>query len=143
MRAFCHCTVCQSFNQAPFADITLFRGRDVDMPADGLVNYKAYLPPPIVPRGKCVQCDRPAVEYLRFLPRVVIVPTANIQDRSLVPEPSLHVFYDTRVADIDDGLAKYEGYLRSQSAFIALLYKRLLRSERKKSRSTDGTTSSS
>jgi hypothetical protein len=118
-RGFCHCTICQAFNQAPFADITLFRGRGVDMPDSTLVEYKTYRAPPAVQRGKCRSCGRPVVESLRIfpMPRLIIIPTANILDSVIVPGPSLHIFYDRRVADVDDGLPKFSRYWPSQSAF--------------------------
>jgi hypothetical protein len=96
------------------------------MPPEGQVRFGAHKSPPILQRGRCAQCEQPALEYIRVPPRVVLVPTRNLQDPSLVPELSLHIFYDTRVADVDDDLPKYAGYLRSQGAFTAALYRGLL-----------------
>ena len=129
MRGFCHCTICQGFNEAPCADITIFRRREVTLPAKEKVAYRNYTSPPMVDRGKCVACGKPAVECLSLplLPDLVIVPTANIRDAALVPEPSLHIFYDTRQSDVDDGLPRYEGFVRSQLAFTWRLLKALLR----------------
>jgi len=125
-RCLCHCTICQRFNAAPYGDVTCFRWRGVDMPSEGQVRFTSYKSPPLLQRGRCVQCEQPAFEYIRVLPRVVLVPTQNIQDPSLVPDLSLHIFYDTRVADADDDLPKYSGYLRSQAAFSAAMYRGLL-----------------
>jgi hypothetical protein len=131
MRGFCHCTICQTFNQAPYADITLFRGTDVDLPGSQLVEYRTYRAPPAVQRGKCRACGRPAVEYLRILalPTLVIVPSANLLDRSLIPKADLHIFYDRRVADIDDDLPKFQGYFASQGAFGRKLVSSLVHRE--------------
>ncbi len=128
MRGFCHCTICQEFNQAPFADITLFRTRDIEGPADGQVNYRCWKKPQLVLRGVCKDCGKPAVEQMKLpgLPRITIVPTANLAGP--VPEPSLHVFYQSRVADIDDDLPKVSGFLRSQMRFSQHLLSALLRS---------------
>ena len=119
LRAFCHCTICQAFNNAPFADITLFHTPDVDMPATDQVLFNTHRPPPAVQRGVCRDCGRPAIEVLQIfpLPKLIIVPSANIRDASVLPTPSLHVFYHRRVADIDDGLPKFAGYWKSQLAF--------------------------
>lgn len=125
-RCFCHCTICQRFNEAPYGDITCFRWRGVDRPPEGQVRFEAYRSPPLLQRGRCAQCGQPALEYVRVPPRVVLVPTRNVHDPSLVPDPSLHIFYDTRVADVNDDLPKYAGYLRSQAAFTAALYRALL-----------------
>jgi hypothetical protein len=36
-----------------------------------------------------------------------IVPSANICDPALLPKPALHIFYNRRVADVDDDLPKF------------------------------------
>lgn len=129
MRGYCHCTICQRFNEAPYGDITIFRRRDVALPDESKVAYHNYTSPPMVDRGKCVACGKPAVECLSLpmMPDLVIVPSANIRDESLRPAPAMHIFYDTRQADVDDGLPKHAGFLRSQLAFSWQLIRALLR----------------
>ena len=61
------------------------------------------------------------------MPKLVIVPSANIRSPELVADPSLHIFYNHRVDDVDDDLPKFNGYLRSQLAFGHRLIKSLLR----------------
>ncbi|NGY05206.1 GFA family protein [Solimonas terrae] len=128
-RGYCHCTICQAFNQAPYADISVFRGNDVVMPEAGTVQYKTLRPPPAVQRGVCAACGKPAIEYLKMfpMPKLIIVPTANIRDAALIPAPSLHIFYNRRLADIDDGLPKFSGYWKSQLGFGRHLLASLLR----------------
>ncbi len=128
-RAFCHCTICQEYNQAPYADITLFRAKDVIKPQEERVEFKAYRFPPFIQRGKCISCGKAAIEYLKILPipKLIIVSSDNIKDKAFVPEPSIHIFYDTRVADIQDELPKYDGYLKSQLALGHKLIVSLLR----------------
>lgn len=125
LRGYCHCTICQEFNKADYADITLYRAKDVVMPKQGSVQYKAYTSPAMVHRGKCVSCKQPAIEYLSLplMPKLVIVPTSNIKTQSNLPDSRLHIFYHSRVKDIKDSLPKYEGYLKSQLAFFAGLIK--------------------
>ena len=119
LRGFCHCSICQAFNNAPFADITLFRRKHVSMPDDATVSYRNFMKPAMLYRGSCVVCHTPAVEYLDvpLMPEVIIVPTGNLVNEALAPEPSLHIFYGSRVADVDDGLPKHSSYLPSQCAF--------------------------
>lgn len=119
LRGYCHCTICQAFNQAGYADIIVFRADGVEKPDPALVELKSYRSPKVLQRGKCSHCHRPAIEYFHMfpLPELVIVPTANILDADLIPEPSLHIFYDRRVDDVQDNLPKYNGYVRSQLAF--------------------------
>lgn len=129
MRGYCHCTICQEFNQADFADITLFKAADVDMPPQEQVDMRCYKKPQLALRGKCKDCGQPAVEKMEVpgLPKMVIVPTANLADSVAVPEPSLHIFYHRRKAEHDDGLPKYSGFLRSQLAFASRLIAALLK----------------
>lgn len=128
IRALCHCTICQQFNHAAYADIVLYRGRDVDMPATGQVNFSTWRPPPAVQRGRCARCDSPAIEFLSMplMPKMVIVPVACLPESAALPQPSLHMFYHRRTADIDDTLPKYSGYWKSQLGFGRHLIKHML-----------------
>ena len=129
LRLFCHCTICQSFNQAPFADVTVLRARDVTLAQPEGVAFRTFRPPPAVRRGTCRVCDKPAIEYLWLppVPRLAIIPSANLDGGAgALPAPALHVFYDRRVADIDDALPRYDGYLRSQLAISRRLVSALL-----------------
>lgn len=129
LRGFCHCTICQEFNQAPFADISLFKASNVDFPASETVQYKAYKKlPPAVQRGKCAACQGVAIERLKLplMPEIVVVPSANVMEASILPEPALHIFYHRRVADVQDSLPKYEGFMTSQWAFSHRLLKALM-----------------
>ncbi len=128
LRGYCHCTICQEFNQAPFADISIYRAKDVVLPDPESLEYRAYRPPPAVQRGKCRTCETPAVEVMQIfpLPKLVIVPTENLHEDSVV-EPSLHTFYNSRVSDIEDDLPKVSGYLKSQIAFGHKLVASLIR----------------
>ena len=45
-RMYCHCTICQRFNQAPFADVLIYRAKDVDLPESGAVEIDTYKPLP-------------------------------------------------------------------------------------------------
>jgi hypothetical protein len=60
---------------------------------------------------------------LPLMPKLVVIPTANIQDSSQIPMPIMNIFYNSRVADVDDTLPKYQGYLKSQLAFFGSLLK--------------------
>lgn len=124
-RVLCHCTICQSFNDADYGDVAIFRAKDVVMPEEDRVNYQAFTKPAIVHRGKCKACAKPAIEYvsLPLTPKLVIVPIASIQDPDLIPEASMHIFYHSRKNEIEDALPKYSGYLKSQMALGLVLIK--------------------
>ena len=124
LRFFCHCTLCQKFNDAPFADIIVFRAEDVELPPQGTVTFDTYRPPPNVQRGKCATCGQPAVSVftVRFMPKLVTVPRPMFSSDAELPSPVAHGFYDTRVSDAHDALPKYEGYFRNQIAFLKHLW---------------------
>lgn len=128
-RARCHCTICQRFNTAPFGDIVVFRADDVELPAAGTVDFQTYRAPPNVRRGVCSSCNQPVLERFEspLFPKLRFVPAA-LMDPGDLPEVSFDVFYERRVADIDDGRPKYTGYIRSQAAFMGrILAPRLFR----------------
>lgn len=127
-RGYCHCTICQEFNQSAFADISIFRANDVIRPPEDHLTLKAYRPPPAVQRGVCKACLLPTIEYMDIfpLPKLVIIPTANLLESRFIPRPSLHLFYNRRVRDINDDLPKHHGYIRSQLAFSRKLFTSLL-----------------
>lgn len=122
-RILCHCTICQQFNSAAFADVLVFRAEDVTLPPPDVVNFETYKPPPNVQRGKCAACGQPAIEVFTapVLPKLVMVPMAVLGLDAEAPAPIAHTFYDKRVSDAKDTYPKYEGFLRSQLAFLNYL----------------------
>lgn len=118
-RILCHCTICQRFNDAPFADVVVYDAASVAKPAPGTVTFDTYKPPPNVQRGKCTRCGKPAVELFEapLLPKLTIVPSSVHNADAEQPEPIAHIFYDKRVADAHDSLPKHSGFLASQLAF--------------------------
>ncbi len=129
-RMFCHCTICQRFTDSPFADIVVYPAASVGQPAEGSVDYATYKPPPNALRGKCAACSEPAIEQLDtlILPKLTMVPASMHHPDAALPGPVAHVFYDTRVADVDDALPKHQGFIPSQLAFV----KHLLSARRKR-----------
>lgn len=133
IRAFCHCQNCQEFNQAPFADVTVFYADDVTMPSKDQVEFKTYSSSSVaVPRGKCSQCGKPAIEKMKVpgLPAMVLIPSTNFADQSFLPAPVCHMFYHRRQADINDTLPKYSSFLSSQLGFTRRFLGALLKHKR-------------
>jgi len=118
-RILCHCTICQRFNDAPFADVVVYSAASVGEPGADTVSYDTYKPPPNVQRGKCAKCGKPAIEKFAapLFPKLTIVPTAVHKSAAELPEPVAHLFYDKRVADVTDELPKHQGLLASQLSF--------------------------
>lgn len=128
-RILCHCTICQRFNEAPFADVVVYDAVSVSEPAEGAVRFATYKPPPHVQRGKCEKCNRPAIEKFAapLFPKLTIVPTAMHGPAGALPAPVAHIFYDKRVNDANDTLPKHEGLLASQLSFGKYLLSAKLR----------------
>ena len=118
IRIACHCTICQEFNKAAFGDVTIFLSKDVTLEDIKTISLRKYKAPPAVQRGKCLECDKPVIEFLDLplFPSLTIVPSELIPYGPLLPKLSAHIFYHRRVADIDDSLPKISGSIKSQLA---------------------------
>jgi hypothetical protein len=116
----CHCTLCQRFHEAPFADVLVHRADDVAVPQAEAVDFETFKPPPNVQRGRCKTCGQPVAALFNapILPRLVMVPSATFRSDADLPNPAAHIFYDKRVVDVEDPYPKHQGYLRSQAAFL-------------------------
>jgi len=119
LRSICHCTICQEFNEAPFADICIVKNSAVSLDNPDNIEYKTYGKPAIVPRGKCKTCGKPAIEFIEtpLGKLVAIIPSGNFPDQDALPPISCHGFYNRRQADADDSLPKFNGYLASQAGW--------------------------
>jgi len=127
-RACCHCTTCQRFNAAPYADVTIFRATDVTLADDTSVEFQNYQKPPLVQRGKCTSCNSPAIENISLpvLPNLRVVPSILLP-ADLQREIAFHIFYHRRVQDVDDDTPKHLGFVSSQLAFMRTLISALRR----------------
>ena len=122
-RIICHCTICQRFSNAPFADALVHRAEDVALPPAKAVNFDTYKPPPNIQRGKCATCGQPAIVIFAapVLPRLVSIPRSMFRSDAELPSPVAHIFYDKWVSDAEDPYPKHQGYFRSQIAFLKYL----------------------
>ncbi|MEO0616090.1 MAG: hypothetical protein AAFY69_08130 [Pseudomonadota bacterium] len=120
-RVLCHCSICRAFNNDTHADILVYSAPNVEPHEPGTIAFKRWRPPPNVRRGVCVSCGQPALERFKAPPfmNLTMIPTPMVA--APVPEPAAHIFYDKRVADVDDALPKHEGYWASQWAFMKLV----------------------
>lgn len=113
VRLCCHCTICQEFNDAAYADILIYNGAAIEAPPEGRVAYKSYKAKSPILRGKCAKCDDAILEHSVSGPKLWIVPASATPDTANLPTPAAHIYYETRVQDVEDGLPKYEGALKS------------------------------
>lgn len=118
-RFLCHCRICQTLYGQPFADAMVFRSEAITLPDDSSIEFNRYRSPPSLRRGVCESCRAPVVGLMGFAPvmQLAFVPSRNCPAQDELPEPSLHIFYHRRIADVSDPLPKVSGYWRSEWAF--------------------------
>ena len=51
-----------------------------------------------------------------------MIPRPMLPSKANTRPPVAHIFYDKRVTDARDALPRYEGYVRSQLAFLKYLW---------------------
>lgn len=122
-RFLCHCTICQSVYRKPYADVTVLLAGEIALPTGHAIQFRKYRLPPALRRGTCSSCGHPVLGFLRLAPfaRLAFVPSANYPEQALLPDPSTHIFYDNRIADVEDALPKHSGYWRSELAVTSLV----------------------
>ena len=123
LRFICHCTICQAVFQRPYADVMVYWSGDVALQENHAIKFKKYRLPPAVNRGLCSACNAPMVGLLRLAPfvRLAFVAVSNYPDQAALPVANAHIFYHSRVADIENAVPKHNGYWRSQLAIASLL----------------------
>lgn len=126
-RFFCHCTICQSLYKKPYSDVIALHASNVEIGKPDTIQFKKLRPPPNVNRGVCVSCRLPAIGFFTLAPgiKIAFLPTQMLRNPSDAPDPSLHIFYHSKKADIDDTLPKYSGYWRSTLALTRKILPKL------------------
>lgn len=129
-RFICHCTVCQEFTGEAFNDVTVLLKSDVTDLNLIRTNFRRWKLPPNISRGLCTRCNKPSIER-GLAGNLILIPTTNYPDVAALPKPTMHLFYNRRVADINDDLPKYYGLVQSQAMIVKALaqgvYKRVAR----------------
>ena len=125
VRFYCHCSICQSVYNKPFADATVVAGGGVVHDDGCQITYRKLRSYPNIQRGFCPSCNTPVLALLPLIPGVDsvsltlnFVPSHMYQNPQHIRPCDMHIFCDNRAADVDDELPKHEGYLRSQSAVV-------------------------
>lgn len=127
-RFICHCTICQDYTGQDYNDVTVLLKSDLSDLNINKTHFRRWKLPPNINRGLCKYCHKPSIE-MAVAGNLVLVPTDNYPNVDALPKPSMHLFYNRRVKDIDDNLPKYEGYMQSQAMVVNALtqglYKRV------------------
>jgi hypothetical protein len=90
------------------------------------VRFERLKKPPALQRGFCRSCGCFVVAYLTYLPflSLAFVPAARYPGGVQLPEPAMHVFYQFRIADVDDELPKYSRWPSLFAVFKVILRER-------------------
>lgn len=127
-RFICHCSICQEFTGEAFNDVTVLLKSDISDLNLIRTKFRRWKLPPNISRGLCTRCNKPSIE-MGLGGNLILVPTTNYPDVAALPKPTMHLFYNRRVEDIDDDLPKYNGFVQSQAMIVKALaqgvYKRV------------------
>jgi len=94
----------------------------VNLADENTINFEKYRSFPAINRGTCRECGAPVMAYAGSGDkRLAFISADNFENKAVLPEPQLHIFYDTCAQAVDDELPKHKGYIRSQLAVIKLL----------------------
>ncbi len=129
-RFFCHCAICQAVYGKDYADISVVWAWNVAVEDISQIEFKRYRYIPVsVKRGICKSCRNPVLGYMMLLPflNIAFIPGFMFQEQSHVPQSRGHIFYHSRKRDVEDGLPKHSGYLRSEWAATRYILSGLLR----------------
>jgi len=127
VRFRCHCTICQAFTGNAYSDVIILPASRATIRNEPAIAYKKYkkfrFPPPNLNRGRCKICGFPFIETWSLGPFNVLlfIRTASCERRDILPAISADLFYERRVADIEDGLPKHTGYFDSQRALARMI----------------------
>lgn len=129
-RFICHCTICQEFTGQAYNDVTILLKSDVSKLNLIRTKFRRWKLPPNISRGLCTRCNKPSIETA-VGGNLILIPTTNLPNVAALPEPSMHLFYNRRVQDMDDDLPKCNGFVQSQAMTVKALaqgmYKRIIR----------------
>jgi len=128
-RFTCHCEICQSLYKKPSANFTVVLAKDVKMLQADSIQFKKYRLPPALRRGVCSFCNRPVIGFLRIAPflKLAFIASSRYPEQDALPANQGHIFYHRRVADVNDSLPKFEGYLSSEWAVTKAIMSGLFR----------------
>ncbi len=123
LRFYCHCTICQNLYQRPFSDVTVMWAKDAKLTESKHIEYKR--PGLLLKRGVCIHCKQPIFATMSLFPGLkwVFVPSQRYEDQAKLPNASAHIFYHRSKTDIDDGILKVKGFIKSELVISWLILK--------------------
>ncbi|KDR85528.1 hypothetical protein GALMADRAFT_367282 [Galerina marginata CBS 339.88] len=120
LSAYCHCSLCQRLNAAPFIITTHFPASRFAWthaePHTDALDFYAVASKPWKTRWRCKKCGCTIASYNSKLDKWSVWGAQFERDESGkiigwdTIKPTAHVFYETRLVDIQDELGKWAGY---------------------------------
>jgi hypothetical protein len=123
LRFHCHCTICQNLYKRSFSDVTVMWAKNAKIIEGGHIEYRR--PGLLLKRGVCTQCEEPILAYMTLFPgvKLAFVPGNRYQDSAVLPKASAHIFFHRSETQMDDGIAKYKGFIKSELVITWLILK--------------------
>ena len=123
LRFHCHCTICQELYKLPFSDVTVMWAKNAVLTQGKHIEY--YRPGLLLKRGVCTQCEQPILAYMTLFPgiRLAFVPGNRYNDQSVLPKATAHIFFHRSKNQMDDGIPKHTGFIKSELVVTWLILK--------------------
>ena len=123
LRFHCHCTICQNLYQRPFSDVTVMWAKDAKLTQGGQVEFKR--PGWLLKRGVCTQCQQPIFATMTLFPgiKLAFVPANRYDNQAALPTAKAHIFYHRSQSELDDGITKVAGFIKSEYVVSWLIVK--------------------
>ncbi|MFN2099435.1 GFA family protein [Altererythrobacter sp. MF3-039] len=119
-RFLCHCGICQAVYKAPYADAMITNASTVEIDPASPLTFRHLNGSKSIDRGICDSCGSPTMGFMKLGPglRLGFVPTPTLSGAAGLPDPAMHIFYESRAADVEDSLPKYDTPGRSMRACL-------------------------
>ena len=119
-RFLCHCGICQSVYKTSYADAMITSASTVRLDPGCQLKFVHLNGKQSIDRGLCPHCETPTMGFLRLGPglKLGFVPSRTLANVADLPDPAMHIFYESRAADVADDLPKYDTPARSMRACL-------------------------
>jgi hypothetical protein len=99
--------------------------KTVHLVAGHKIEFGQHKKPPALDRGVCTDCQRPVMGFMGLIPgvKLAFIPRYALGETDGLPPVSKHIWYQSRIADVDDDVVKVEGKLHSNMACLGPFYK--------------------
>ena len=123
LRFHCHCTICQNLYHKPFSDVTVMWANNATLIESKKIEYRR--PGLLLKRGVCTQCEKPIFATMTLFPgiKLAFIPADRYENQARLPLPTAHIFYHRRLEELNDGIPKTVGFIKSELVISWLILK--------------------